>query len=1169
MRVIRHHAKLRLPVLALFIAAAQAAAAFPPPAPDQIQEIRAGKRDTADAAWWGFDPADATKALQAAVDSKARRVIVPDVGAPWIVRGIKLASDQEIVFAPGVEVRALRGAFQGSNDCLFSAREKKNIKLTGPGATLRMWKADYQGADYTRSEWRHALGFWSCEGVTVSGLKIVESGGDGIYLGCNAAARPNTGVVIRDVQLLDHHRQGISVICAERLLIENCVLRGTSGTAPQAGIDFEPNHAAERLVDCVMRNCTVERNAGGGFLFALDHLGPQSPPISITIENCRSIQDRQPVSISLHPPTSVAGDITFKKCDFADSTHGGILLRNQHVDGARVTFAQCRLARLADADAGGAPICFRSNSLSRAVGGARWDDCVIEDAALRRPFSFQSAGLAPLREVTGRITVRGAGKELVHELTVKLLNEWFPAPEGLVDLPVVVCEPRQLAPAWPQPASFVFPRGKARQRDRSHFVIWARKGQRVTVTLESGAVGKRPIKPLDSRLLAPSGKRAPLMGAGADRTFEAGETGAHELLCDPGSGTVIAHAPEAPLCALAPDGVFSFIYPAGDQYFLVPAGVAGFAVTIAGNGAEKVRASIFDSAGKLAWSQDNIDGQRQFNHKRTDASRDEAWMLRCERPAQGVCEDYHVWLTGIPPLLAASPESLLVANRAPAAIARANALAARPLLLEARRWLNAEVKEADPVSGLLMNSPGNRVWSTRDTAADVYPFFTWAAHLLAPEIFAAHCRRILDFERAQTCPRGRLPWDYDTTRRAPPPLDDGRLIFGASEYVKDGLVPIVELLGRGPWSDRMREIEEDCFAFALWDTPAGRLPMDNLEVNGDHLQSLARLYAMTRDQRHLEWAQRIAEHYFAHAKFRPLELRDHNCEIISGFALLWAVERQFGSPQAARHEPLLREMLDYIVDHGLTPDGLMHGRAHPEHKGPLPCPSTADLSYNWGYNFVAFLIYADLAKQPAYAAVVEKALRALADPRYHAVPWARGGYDRGLADSVEGAIYLLATLPVPEAQRWVDAEAAVLEGKKPWPLDKYGANIVRTALLYARMKTCGTWVHPWRADVVWGAVERDGELIVSAQAEQPWQGRLVFDAARHATVLGFAKDYPRINCLPAYFIAQPDARYEVSMGGTSRTVSGAELSAGLPLELKAGIEVQLRVRPAGTKMRSP
>lgn len=513
----------------------------------------------------------------------------------------------------------------------------------------------------------------------------------------------------------------------------------------------------------------------------------------------------------------------------------------------------------------------------------------------------------------------------------------------------------------------------------------------------------------------------------------------------------------------------------------------------------------------------------------------------------------------------AAPKAAASAD--PAARAWANAAAARPLLVHARRWLEEEVREADPESGLLMNSAGNRVWNTRDTASDVYPFFTWAARLLAPEVLEQHSRKILEFERTRTQWRGRLPGDYDPVRRAPVPMEAARAIFGASEYVKDGLVPIVELVGRGPWADRMREIEEDCFAFALWDTPAGRLPMNNLEVNGDHLQSLPRLFGLTGDRRYLAWAEQIAEQYFFHSKFRPVSLRDHNCEIVSGFALLWAVEKQIGSPLAARYEPALREMLDYIVDHGLTPDGLMHAKADPARKGPRPSPATADLSHNWGYNFTAFLCYADVGGQPQYGAVVERALRALADPKYHAAQWARGGFDRGLADSVEGAIYLLATRPVPEAERWVDSEAGVLD-RLQWPLDKFGANIVRTALLYARTQTRGTWIHPWREDVTWGAAEQAGGLTVTVRADRAWRGRLTCDTARHRTIFGFTRDYPRINYLPAHFIVEPAARYRVALGGAARTMTGAELSEGLPLELAAGAEVVVTIAPEGAAVRT-
>ena len=96
-----------------------------------VQEVLSGDRTTANAAWWGFDPADSTAALQGAIDSGAQRVVVPYMGSDWIVLPIKLASDQEIIFEPGVVVTAKKGAFRGRGDSLFSAANQTNITLRG------------------------------------------------------------------------------------------------------------------------------------------------------------------------------------------------------------------------------------------------------------------------------------------------------------------------------------------------------------------------------------------------------------------------------------------------------------------------------------------------------------------------------------------------------------------------------------------------------------------------------------------------------------------------------------------------------------------------------------------------------------------------------------------------------------------------------------------------------------------------------------------------------------------------------------------------------------------------------------------------------------------------------------------------------------------------------
>ena len=253
-----------------------------------VADVAAGRVNTARASWWGFDETDATQALQAALNSRARQVVVDNTGSPWVVTTITLPSDKEIVFETGVVVDARRGKFLGKGDCLFVASGQKNLVLRGDGATLRMHKDDYHHSPYEPAEWRHALSVCGCQDVIVEGLTLQDSGGDGIYLGAGPAGATNTNITIRRVICDGNNRQGISVITAENLLIEDSTFRRTSGTAPQAGIDLEPNRPEERLVNCVVRNCRSEENAGCGYLIYLGQMSRASTPVSIRFEKCTS-----------------------------------------------------------------------------------------------------------------------------------------------------------------------------------------------------------------------------------------------------------------------------------------------------------------------------------------------------------------------------------------------------------------------------------------------------------------------------------------------------------------------------------------------------------------------------------------------------------------------------------------------------------------------------------------------------------------------------------------------------------------------------------------------------------------------------------------------------------------------------------------------------------------
>ncbi|MFW5869062.1 MAG: hypothetical protein ACOCX2_14650, partial [Armatimonadota bacterium] len=301
--------------IALMAAALVCGPSFAQVNQEMIDRVAAGEITEAKASWWGFDAEDSTEALQAAINSGASKLIVEDMGSPWIVRPMQLAGDQEIVFEEGVEILARREEFKGRNDALFTANGVENLTLSGYGATWRMRRDDYDNPDlYERAEWRHCLTLRDTDNINIYGLTLTESGGDGIYFGRGGDG--NRNIHIKDLVCDKNYRQGISVITAENVLIEDTVLSNTGGTPPAAGIDFEPNHPGEPIINFVMRNCVSENNAGHGYTFYLPNMHADTPEVSVRIENCRSINDRTAAGVTTGnaPDQTVRGYIQFVDC---------------------------------------------------------------------------------------------------------------------------------------------------------------------------------------------------------------------------------------------------------------------------------------------------------------------------------------------------------------------------------------------------------------------------------------------------------------------------------------------------------------------------------------------------------------------------------------------------------------------------------------------------------------------------------------------------------------------------------------------------------------------------------------------------------------------------------------------------------------------------------------
>jgi len=661
---------LALTALALLGGARGAQAAAPDP--QAIAEVRAGRRTVAQASWWGFQPEDATAALQAAIDSGAKKVVVEKMPSPWIVDRLRLAGDQELFLEPGAEVLAKQDAFHGSSDSLFSAAGKQNIKLVGPGATLRMRRADYDGPGYTHAEWRHVLKFHGCTGITIEGLTLAESGGDGIYLGAGPGGAPCKDVVIRDVVCDRNYRQGISVISAENLLIERCVLKGTAGTPPAAGIDFEPNAAAERLVNCVMRDCTIEDNQGYAVHIYAPNLDATSLPLSIRLENCltRGTNARSAsIVVNSGPKGPQRGLIELVNCRFEDTGTTAVTITSTTPRGVRLRLVDCTLADPADQSQAAAPILLQTRPDSvEPLGGIEFAGVTVRERVDRPLFKCDDPAGVALADIRGRIAVERGGQRREYQLDEATLAQLIPT------------DPATRIPRWPldkaplaeaQPSTFAG--GKlppCRLRGDALFLVPARQGETVTLRLASQPVGRGGGSPIPVQIVGPSGQSVQRLAVEfpqeAEAAFTADQTGVYRVECQPGSHTVrIASASHAPLIA-TDSGPIHLLNAAGEFYFLAPAGAARFAIRFWGSGdLERVSATVFDPSGKPVWQQDDITVAQSYQVQRPDPQRDEVWRFELRRPQVGVLEDHFVELRGIPNVLGLRPDGLLAPSVPP------------------------------------------------------------------------------------------------------------------------------------------------------------------------------------------------------------------------------------------------------------------------------------------------------------------------------------------------------------------------------------------------------------------------------------------------------------------------------------------------------------------------
>jgi len=498
-----------------------------------------------------------------------------------------------------------------------------------------------------------------------------------------------------------------------------------------------------------------------------------------------------------------------------------------------------------------------------------------------------------------------------------------------------------------------------------------------------------------------------------------------------------------------------------------------------------------------------------------------------------------------------------------------NGLLANEGFVRCKGYVNGWLQHVDPRTRLIPRNltRDKDIWNAEDSAADNYPFMVLTAAITDRPLFEGTMHDMLRNEIILTSRIGNLPDTYSFSKQDFQNIkpDMSRIIFGSSEYVKDGLLPLTEWLGPSPWSERMMKILDDLWEQqATIETTYGKILSISHEINGEMLQTLSRVYWMTGDKKYLEWAIRLGDYYLLdrHHPTRDgsmLRLRDHGCEIVSGLCELYATVKFAVPIKRLQYRAPIQEMLDSILKSGTNEHGLFYNSFNPKTGN-----HDKGLADTWGYNLNGFYTVYLIDDKEDYRNAVILALSNL-DRYYHGYSWEGSSAD-GYADSIEGAINLYNREPVDSAANWIDSEIKVMwnmQGSdgviEGWHGD---GNFARTTIMYCLWKTKGLTIQPWREDVVFGAVQDGDVLKISIKADREWEGKILFDTPRHQTIMKMPLDWPRINQFPEWFTVKDDKSYMVHDLATNSksTYTLKQLQQGISINIRTDDEKYLLVK---------
>jgi len=210
---------------------------------------------------------DDTAAFQQAIDAAGQRgggIVTVPPGRYLLdpLRNVRLRSGVHLQLDPAATLLAMPNAaersvlllVEGVSDVVISGGRLLGERDRHLGTTGE-WGQGIQLRGSQRVVLRdiHVSNFWG-DGLSVAGIKPTS---------IHPGAAPSSDVLLERIVSIGNRRQGLTIGQTRRIRVVDCEFAGTGGTAPQAGIDVEPD-LDPGAIDIEIAGCRIHDNRGAG-----------------------------------------------------------------------------------------------------------------------------------------------------------------------------------------------------------------------------------------------------------------------------------------------------------------------------------------------------------------------------------------------------------------------------------------------------------------------------------------------------------------------------------------------------------------------------------------------------------------------------------------------------------------------------------------------------------------------------------------------------------------------------------------------------------------------------------------------------------------------------------------------------------------------------------------